>query len=110
MSVHGVNEIHVSTSGDNYRCFSTRWQREILSFLASAERPVGDIVASLSCRSLRCRSICGSCGTLGWYGCAQGGPFKPDFGLSGEVPLDKVLPLLVRVFVPSIPTLTQLAL
>src|ERR1700733_3864658 len=31
------------------------------------------------------------------------GPLKPVFGLSGAVlPLDKVFPLLVRVFVPSI--------
>jgi hypothetical protein len=34
-----------------------------------------------------------------------GGPFKPGFGLSGAVlPLDKVFPPLVRVFVSSIST------
>ena len=34
-----------------------------------------------------------------------GGPLKPDFGLSGAVlPLDKVFPPLVRLFVSSIPT------
>src|SRR5438552_12953485 len=37
-----------------------------------------------------------------------GGPLKPGFGLSGTVlALDKVLPPLVRVFVPSILTLSR---
>src|ERR1700688_4644061 len=40
-----------------------------------------------------------------------GGPFKPDFGLSGVVPqLDRVSPQFVRVCVLSTPTQSLLAL
>ncbi len=39
------------------------------------------------------------------YTSRAGGPLEPDFGLSGAVlPLDKVFPPLVRLFVSSIPT------
>jgi len=44
-------------------------------------------------------------GQTGGSPTSTGGPLKPGFGLSGAVlQLDKILPPLVLVFLPSIPT------